>query len=138
MLFQVKITDKAGVSVPAEPVEAADGHAAVDAARAAHIPPEEGGEFNIVVSCSTQWQGAPYTEHGVLQPGKLHAPGIVSGFSVKHEPAPHLREAIEAAAREDVARAEAAALKAAHFEEFAKAVNLTPEQVSAFKGQVSK
>lgn len=135
MQFQVKITDAAGIDIPMSPVEAPDGHVAVDMARAAHKPPEEGGHFQIEVSCSTQWQGAPYTEHGILQSGKLHPPGVVSSFSVKHEPAPHLRKTIEKQEREADAQAARDALKAEHFAEFAK---LTSDQVAALKESVSK
>ena len=69
--------------------EAADPRAAVDAVRAAHVAPDEGGHFSIVVSSDE---------------------GVVSDFEFFDEPAPHLRK--EAEARE--AEADNAAIHAAY------------------------
>jgi hypothetical protein len=85
MKFSVKID-----GVPAEDIEAKNACDAVDAARAAHEPPEEGGHFLIEVSCSESWKDSA---------GRDQPAGVVSAFGVRHEPAEHMREAVEAAER---------------------------------------
>lgn len=94
MKFSVKINGE-----PAGELEADSACDAVDAARAAHVAPEEGGDFEIEVSCTSAWKDSA---------GKDRPPGVVSTFGMRHEPAEHMREAVEAAALEK-AKAEAAA-----------------------------
>jgi len=86
MKFSVKINGK-----PVGELQAANACGAVDAARAAHDAPEEGGDFVIEVSSAEPWKDSA---------GKDQPPGVVSSFGVRHEPAEHLREAVEAKARE--------------------------------------
>jgi len=88
---------------------AENAHDAVDAARDHHIdplsetipvtPPDEGGDFEFVLTSDAPW---------VDTAGKTQPAGVVSSFTERHEPQPHVREAVEAAAAE----AEAARLKA--------------------------
>jgi len=118
MKFSVKID---GVS--AADIEAKNACDAVDAARAAHVPPEEGGEFFLVVSSAEPWEDSA---------GKVQPPGVVSSFGVRHEPAEHMREAVEAAAKE---KAEADA-KAAERERIKAEVRAELELEAA--GKVTK
>lgn len=102
MQFTVKINGE-----PTDAVTADNACDAVDAARKAHQPPDEGGEFEIEVSSEVEWTDSA---------GKKQPPGVVSRFGVRHEPLPHVREAVEAAAREateaEAKATERAALKA--------------------------
>lgn len=86
MKFEVTIN-----GTQTDSIEAASPKAAVDAAREAHKPPERGGDFDIVVSAASPW---------VDSAGDTQPAGPVSEFSVRHEPAEHLRETVETEARE--------------------------------------
>lgn len=116
-----------------EPVEAENGHAAVDIAREAHKPPEHGGDFLMRIACETTW---------VDEVGRPQSPGVVTEVGFRHEPAAHLREEIEKAAREkaeaEAKAAEVAELREKHRAELMAEMGITAEQVAAAKGEVSK
>jgi hypothetical protein len=94
MKFSVKIN-----GAPAGELEADNACDAVDAFRASHAAPDEGGDFEVEISSAESWKDSA---------GKDRPAGVVSSFSMRHEPAEHMREAVEAAAREK-AEAEAKA-----------------------------
>jgi hypothetical protein len=86
MKFSVKINGE-----PAGDLQADNACDAVDAARAAFKAPDEGGDFEVEISSEAPWQDSA---------GKNQPAGVVSSFGIRHEPAEHLREAVEAAAIE--------------------------------------
>lgn len=120
-------------------LEESNDHAAVDAARATHDVPEGGGDYEVVVNCletvtTKQWVSTPTPAGSFIDLPRT--PGEICRFRVRHEPADHLREAIETK-RAEVELAtrktlERATLKAELLAEIAA------EQAAAVKGQVSK
>lgn len=97
MKYQVSVNGS-----PFAEIDASDDHAAVDAARDAveKQVPAEGGNFDIEVSCA---EAGPSLAGGGR--GEPRAPGVVSRFSVSHEPHESVREVVEAKRAEEAAAA---------------------------------
>jgi hypothetical protein len=112
MKFTVNVTGEALLGLPEQDfeVEAKDGDAAVDAARAKleKLAPKEGGALNVKVEASQSWERVSRTPRGGEIRETVPA-GEVSTFSVELEPHESVRAEVEAKR----AAAEAAAQKAA-------------------------
>jgi hypothetical protein len=125
MKYSVQIICALLGTLPAFEVSAPHDNLAVDKAREKHDVPEEGGDYEIVVTCLEPVQVFDATTKAMVE---RPAGAEVSRFKVSHEPQPHVAEAVYAA-REEAALAkvkadERAALKAELLAEIAK------EQVS--------
>lgn len=123
MKYTVQILTGDGAAHQAFELDATGDHEAVNAARLAHEVTEEGGDFNVVVSCADthpsvrQWvPGAPGDDPETRLKGKFvdapRPPCEVSRFSVSHEAAEHLRPALEAKRAQDELLRKREALKA--------------------------
>jgi hypothetical protein len=95
-----------------EPVEfeAATDNEAVDKARESHIVPDEGGDYEIVVTCLDASTQIVHASLGGVAPRPANTE--ISRFTVTHEPLPHVAEKVYAE-REAKALAEASAAKVA-------------------------
>ncbi len=97
-------------------IEAKDDHDAVNQARAAHTPPDVGGDYEIVVSCKEttkvkRWLPDPAPE-GSHQDTE-RSPCEVCRFAVRYEPHESKREEVDNARREkEIADLRAADVKA--------------------------
>lgn len=109
MKYTVKVTGEAALGLPEQDFEldAPNGNAAVDSVRLqlSRLMPKQGGELQVVVSCTEEWvQESKTPRGGVIK--ETIPPGEVSSFSFYVEPHPEVRAEVEAAAK---ANAEAAA-----------------------------
>lgn len=121
-------------------LEAENDHEAIDAARATHDVPDEGGEFEVVVSALDTgplvavWNAARNDMRDTV-PRPI---GEICHFRKRHEPAAHLRDAVAAAEAEREQQAIHEAYVAKIREDVLAELGLTPEQAEAMKGKVSK
>jgi hypothetical protein len=99
-------------ALPAFELTARDDNAAVDDARKKHQVPDEGGDYEIAVSCLEPFE---YFDHVAKAMAVRPAGAEVSRFGVSHEPQPHVAEAVYAQ-READALAKAEAEKRAQIE----------------------
>lgn len=103
MKYSVQIICALLGALPAFELDAKHDNLAVDKAREKHDVPEEGGDYEIVVTCLDVVPVLdPETKTMVDRPAGFE----VSRFKVSHEPQPHVAEAVYAA-REAKALAEA-------------------------------
>jgi hypothetical protein len=115
--YQILITCLVHGAMPLIEVDAASDREAVDKGREQHVVPDEGGDYEVIVT-SLEPTAMPARGEGWDPEGPWERPAHteISRFSVRHEPIPDLREAVEKAAKEKAdAAAEAekrAALKA--------------------------
>jgi hypothetical protein len=103
MKYSVQIVCALLGALPAFELTAPDDNEAVDKARAKHDVPEEGGDYEVAVTCLEPTQVIDPT---TKKPAERPAGFEVSRFKVSHEPKPHVAEAVYAA-REAKAIAEA-------------------------------
>jgi hypothetical protein len=109
MKYSVQIICALLGALPAFELSAPHDNLAVDKAREKHDVPEEGGDYEVIVTCLEPVQVFdPDTKAMVERP----AGAEVSRFSVSHEPQPHVAEAVYAA-REAAALARSEADKRA-------------------------
>lgn len=81
-------------------------NAAVDKARALHDIPDEGGDYEIAVTCLEETQVYSAEAQGMIaRPANFE----VSRFKCSHEPAPHVAEAVYAQREADAKAVEEAA-----------------------------
>lgn len=112
MKYSVQITCALLGALPAFELSAPHDNAAVDKSREKHDVPEEGGDYEIVVTCL---EPVPVIDPTTKQVVDRPAGFEVSKFKVSHEPQPHCAEAVYAA-REEKAKAAAEAAKRAAIE----------------------
>lgn len=123
--------------------EAENDHAAVDLARSAHDAPEDGGDYEMVVSCLDtmpgvkQWVAVPGDPAGKFVDSN-RSPGEICRFRVTHEPAAHRRAEFDKAAAERELEQKRAAFKEQVRAELIAELGLTAEQVGKMSKGVTK
>jgi hypothetical protein len=113
MKYSVQIVCALLGALPAFELSAPHDNLAVDKAREKHDVPEEGGDYEIVVTCLEPVQVYDPDTKGMKE---RPAGAEVSRFSIAHEPQPHVAEAVYAK-READARAKEEAEKKAQIEQ---------------------
>lgn len=115
MKYTVEVTGEAALGLPEQDfeIEARTGDDAVNAVRDKlhKLAPKEGGDLDVVVSATEEWVQESKTPRGGTVRETV-PPGVVSSFSIRVEPHPDVREAVEAKRAAD----EAAVAKAAERE----------------------
>lgn len=134
--YQILITCLVHGLQPVIEVEAASDREAVDDGRKLHVVPDEGGDYEVVVT-SLEATQMPARGEGWDPEGPWERPANteISRFGVKHEPIPDVREAVEKAAAEKAEAAVEAEKRAALKAELL--AEIEAEKAEAGKGGAS-
>lgn len=106
MKYSVLIICSALGALPAFELSAPDDNTAVDKARKKHDVPDEGGSYEVVVTCLDATQIYSAESRGMVE---RPAGFEVSRFKMDHDPHPSVAEAVYAKREEDAKAAEEAA-----------------------------